>query len=161
MYLNAPTASSKEVFQYFKDRPRPLAKGSDWLDKDLVQRCEELVEQRLTSKDALTKKNGTPVSWIINDHGSFVIWMKVLVIQREISALLHTDGHPKHIALDEWRKSCLSWGKYQPFQPRLYIGKWTFYYRLYIFVSFWTVYSGSNRVLFDVLDWCRWQMVPR
>lgn len=62
MYLNAPTASSKEVFQYFKDRPRPLAKGSDWLDKDLVQRCEELVEQRLTSKDALTKKNGTPVS---------------------------------------------------------------------------------------------------
>lgn len=34
--------------------------------------------------------------------------MKVLVIQREISALLHTDEHPKHIALDEWKKSCLS-----------------------------------------------------
>ena len=74
MYLNAPTASSKEeVFQYFKDCPRPLAKGSDWLDKDLVQRFEELVEQRLTSKDALTKKNRTPVSWIINDHDSFVM----------------------------------------------------------------------------------------
>lgn len=48
--MNFPPACPTEVFHYFKERPIPLTKCRDWLDKEFFQRCEELLQHQWTSK---------------------------------------------------------------------------------------------------------------
>jgi len=57
MFLNVPPACPTEVFHYFKERPIPLTKCRDWLDKEFFQRCEELLQHQLTSKGSFITKS--------------------------------------------------------------------------------------------------------
>ncbi|KAJ7389769.1 hypothetical protein OS493_029191 [Desmophyllum pertusum] len=56
MFLNVPPACPSEVFHYFKGRPLPLTKCRDWLDKEFVQRCEEILNEQFTSKGSSASK---------------------------------------------------------------------------------------------------------
>ena len=73
MFLNAPIACPKEVFRalHLTDRSFSPTKGTGyWLDKDLVQRCEELVQRRLSSKESCSQRSGTLVctNQLIRNH---------------------------------------------------------------------------------------------
>ena len=62
MFLNVPPA---EVFHFFNDRPLPLLKCRDLLDKEFVQRCEELLQQQLLSKGSLSPKRDVKVNLLV------------------------------------------------------------------------------------------------
>ena len=64
MFVNGPAACPKELFHpLFTDRSFSQTKNNgDWLDSELVQRCEELVQRRFTSKELCHKRKRTLVS---------------------------------------------------------------------------------------------------
>lgn len=64
MFLNGPSTCPKELFHpQFSDRSFSQTKNNgDWLDSELVQRCEELVQRRFTSKELFLKRKRTLVS---------------------------------------------------------------------------------------------------